>query len=235
MLWYPASAPAAAAAAAAAGKPASSGSAGNQQPAAAGDSADSQHQLQQAPQDSLAGLPDEAFAQPADSMMHGGDSFISAASRLRWSSGSADMPAPSRDGAAGHSAADVTAADPDAAESADDGDYGRLELECTDVVIDAAGGSASGGVTAAARLYALSTLEYLSAEDARCGHMCYCCYIAVVCSSCLVCNTKEAANGRFRSTALLGSNLQVFPMRTRVTMTICIHTHCSYDLLMART
>ena len=47
-----------------------------------------------------------------------------------------------------------------------DEDYGRLELQCTDVIIDVSAGGDAGGVSAAVRLYALSALEYLPSEDA---------------------------------------------------------------------
>lgn len=128
----------------------------------------------------------DAFEQPGDSVMQAGDSFMSAASQLRWSGATSFATAAGSNAwtanasqqqsealhlavaAAGGGGADRrrngSAAGAVSSEaSAGDGDFGRLELECTDLVVDASGG---GGVTAAAQLYALSALEYLPTDDA---------------------------------------------------------------------
>ena len=47
-----------------------------------------------------------------------------------------------------------------------DEDVSRLELECTDIVINAIDGSNGGSVTLAARFYALAVLEYLPTSSA---------------------------------------------------------------------
>lgn len=172
-LWYPASAPAAAAAAAragAGGSPAASAAAASSS-AAEQQLAGSLDQDRRLDQDAASGEDAEAFSQPGDSLMRGGgESFMSAASQLRGSSAAADGSAAAAvtDAAGGAAAtAQPVATQPDvAAAPPDEEDYGRLELECTDVIIDVSAGGRAGGVSAAVRLYALSALEYLPSEDA---------------------------------------------------------------------
>ena len=180
-LWYPSSAPAAAAAAAGAGR------GGNLAlgPAALGRSAAEQCPAEvlvdggQREQSATNDEDTEAFSQPGDSLMlGGGESFMSAASQLRGSSAAVDSTAAAVAAAANAAGTTAASAEPAAtrpavaAASPDEEDYGRLELECTDVIVDVSAGGNAGGVSAAVRLYALSALEYLPSGDAACVTAC---------------------------------------------------------------
>jgi hypothetical protein len=173
-LWYPASAPAAAAAAARAGAGGNraAGAAGPSSPAAEQQPAGVLADSGQWEQDAADGEGVEAFSQPGDSLMRGGggESFMSAASQLRGSSASTDsIAAAAACGAASGAAVSAVpaATQPEAAAASQDNeDFGRLELECTDVIIDVSAGGGAGGASAAVRLYALSALEHLPSEDA---------------------------------------------------------------------
>ncbi len=196
VLWYPPSAAGAAAGAACTGQPPAAAAPRPQAQSDSQHLQQRQQQQQQSGAcSSLNGVAADAFQQPGDSVMQAGDSFMSAASQLRWSAAGTSFATAAGSGAWTACTSQQSEAQPSEAppagsasrrqhssgaasagsaggsawgvrESSDDEDSGRLELECTDIVVDASSGGAGGAVTAVARLYALSALEYLPTDDA---------------------------------------------------------------------